>query len=350
MSRLSPVFILLVFCGSGFVQNVLSFSIQPSKTNPDTRPRLNPFVSERPVVATTTTTAAAASSALHLARGPSSGGGRRYQPIINRDDNRPPMNEEITATQLRVVTPTPKGKDEALGVMSRDEALLKAKELGGLDLILINNNSDPPVCKIVDYSKYRYMQEKKAKEVKKNSKASELKEVKMSYKIDVHDYSVRKTSASKFLKQGDRVKCTVMFRGREVQHDNLGFDLLNKMASELENVCITEGRPKREGRNLSLILTPRPELLKLLNEQRRASDKAKKQKKESVDASREAESESAHCEDNNEEEDDYDEEDDDDDNLDYDEISSIDEPKVVEHTKSKADKTLDALLGGNEFL
>jgi len=191
------------------------------------------------------------------------------------------MNEEITASQLRVVTPNPNGgKDEILGILSRAEALQKAEELGGLDLILVNNNSDPPVCKIADYSKYRYSQLKKAKEVKKNSKASELKEVKMSYKIDVHDYAVRKAAATKFLLQGNRVKCTVMFRGREVQHDKLGFELLAKLAAELEDTCVTEqGRPVREGRNLSWILTPRPEVLKRVNDQRRAHDKTKKQKK-----------------------------------------------------------------------
>ena len=216
-----------------------------------------------------------APTALFMARGPPRG--RQQAPM---KENRPPMNDEIEAPELRVVTPNPKGKDEALGIMSREDALAKASELGGLDLIMVNPNSDPPVCKIVDYSKYRYMQEKKAKEVKKNSKVNEVKEVKMSYKIDVHDYDVRKKNASKFLKQGNRVKATVMFRGREVQHDNLGFDLLEKLAGELDEICLKEGRPKREGRNLSLILQPRPEVMKALNEERRAVEKAKKKKKQ----------------------------------------------------------------------
>uniref|UniRef100_A0A7S4AQG7 Translation initiation factor IF-3 n=1 Tax=Pseudo-nitzschia australis TaxID=44445 RepID=A0A7S4AQG7_9STRA len=193
---------------------------------------------------------------------------------------KPPMNEEIPRGDLRVTTPNAKGKDDLLGVMSRDDALAKAKEMGGLDLILVNPNSDPPVCKIADYSKYRYMKEKKAKEVKKNSKATEIKEVKMSYKIDVHDYEVRKKNALKFLNQGNRVKCSVMFRGREVQHDKLGFELLDKLAEELETVCTREGRPKREGRNLSMIVTPRPEVVKQVNADRRAVDKEKKNKKE----------------------------------------------------------------------
>lgn len=197
-------------------------------------------------------------------------------------EKKPPMNDEIQAGELRVVTPNPKGKDEPLGIMSRDDALAKAKEMGGLDLILVNANSDPPVCKIVDYSKYRYMQEKKAKEIKKNSKASELKEVKMSYKIDVHDYGVRKKNALKFLNQGNRVKCTVMFRGREMQHDKLGYELLEKLAQDMEDICVKEGRPKKEGRNLSLIVSPRAEVLKQVNENRRAEEKAKKKlKKES---------------------------------------------------------------------
>lgn len=190
------------------------------------------------------------------------------------------MNEEIEAPQLRVVVPTLGGKDEALGILSRQEAMDKAADMGGLDLILINDKSDPPVCKIVDYSKYRYMQEKKAKEIKKHSKATELKEVKMSYKIDIHDYDVRKKNASKFIKQGNRVKATVMFRGREMQHDRLGFDLLDKLAEDLEDVCVREGRPKREGRNLSLILGPRAEVLKAVNEGRKTQEKEKKKKKQ----------------------------------------------------------------------
>ncbi|CAJ1959414.1 unnamed protein product [Cylindrotheca closterium] len=203
--------------------------------------------------------------------------GSRQAPV---KEYKPPMNDEIQQAELRVVTPNEKGKDEPLGVMSRSDALAKAKEMGGLDLVLVNPNSDPPVCKIVDYSKYRYMQEKKAKEVKKNSKASELKEVKMSYKIDIHDYDVRKKNALRFLNQGNRVKCTVMFRGREMQHDNLGRELLEKLAEDISDVCVKEGKCVREGRSLSLIISPRPEVLKKVNENRRAGEKAKKAQKQ----------------------------------------------------------------------
>ena len=199
---------------------------------------------------------------------------------------KPPMNDEIPFDEFRVsvpdYTPSPSGnikKDVVLGIMSKADALAKAKELGGLDVILINSDSKPVVVKIVDYSKYRYEKEKKAKEAKKNSKSSEVKEVKMSYKIDIHDYTVRIKSASKFIEQGNRVKCTVQFKGREIQHDKLGYELLDKMAEDLTKVCSMEGKPKREGRTLFCFLTPRPEVTKALNSRRKAEDKEKKNSK-----------------------------------------------------------------------
>jgi translation initiation factor IF-3 len=261
------------------------------------------------------------SSALSMARGPPRG--RRPQMVVVQ---KPPMNEGITAEELRVTTPSATGKDVILGIMSRADALAKAKEMGGLDLILVNAQSDPPVCKIADYSKYRYNLEKKAKELKKNSKATEIKEVKMSYKIDVHDYEVRKKSAIKFLKQGNRVKCTVMFRGREVTHDNLGFNLLEKLSSDLEEMCQKESRAKREGRNLSLILSPRVELLKQVNEDRKARDKAKKKLKETTKEEKLAAKNAGLAVDDEDEDDDDDEDDDyDDDDEDDDDLGSLDE-------------------------
>lgn len=208
--------------------------------------------------------------------------GRRGRPKgpLRTIEVKPPMNQEIKFDTLRVTTPNPKGKDITLGVMSKSEALEKAKELGGLDLILINENSDPPVCKIADYSKFRYMKEKKAKELKKNAKATEVKEVKMSYKIDVHDYGVRKKNAAKFLNQGNRVKCTVMFKGREIQHDKLGFELLTRLATDLEDLCSMEGKPKREGRSLSCFITPKPTVVKAINDNKRKLEKAKRKKRE----------------------------------------------------------------------
>jgi translation initiation factor IF-3 len=189
------------------------------------------------------------------------------------------MNNEIQQNELRVTIASKEGKDEILGVMSKAEALAKAQEMGGLDVILINPNSEPPVVKIVDYSKYRYMQEKKRKEKAKNSKATEIKEVKMSYKIGGHDYDVRLKAASKFIKQGNRVKLTVQFKGREVQHDRLGVDLMEKLAKDLEAICNMEGKPRREGRSLGAILTPRAEVVKALNDAKRLREKEKKKAK-----------------------------------------------------------------------
>lgn len=250
--------------------------------------------------------------------------GSRAPPV---KEYKPPMNNEIQPGDLRVVTPNEKGKDEPLGVMSREEALAKAAEMGGLDLVLVNPNSDPPVCKIVDYSKYRYMQEKKAKEVKKNSKASELKEVKMSYMIDVHDYDVRKKNALRFLNQGNRVKCTVMFRGREMQHDKLGRELLEKLAEDMSDVCQKDGKTVREGRSMSLIISPRPEVLKQVNEQRRAGEKAKKAQKAERQLRKTASKSSTDTgdDDDDEDEDDEDDEDEDDFDLESDIESSLDD-------------------------
>lgn len=252
------------------------------------------------------------------------GRGRRQQQ--QQRAPKPVMNDEITFPNVRVMAPNPLGKDEPLGIMSISEARSKAAELGGLDVILVNANSDPPVCKIVDYSKYRYMQEKKAKEVKKNSKASELKEVKMSYKIDVHDYGVRKKNALKFLRQGNRVKCTIMFRGREMQHNNLGADLLQRLATELEDTAVKEGGPRREGRQLFLILSPRPEVMREVSAERRAMEKAKKKNKFAAD---EAPQNGAQTKGS---------------------AATADKSTAQEEAKSsKADQTLDKLLGGDGF-
>jgi translation initiation factor IF-3 len=224
----------------------------------------------------TTPTAPTSSSLCAIRRG----GGRRPDGGRKVAEFVPLMNDEIKQTELRVNVSTKDGKDESLGIMSKAEALAKAKELGGLDLILINDNSVPPVCKIADYSKYRYSQEKKRKEKAKNSKATEIKEVKMSYIIGDHDYDVRLKAAMKFIRQGNRVKATVQFRGREVQHDNLGVELLVRLSTDLEDMANMEGKPRREGRTMGVILTPRAEVVKALNDAKRLREREKKKAKE----------------------------------------------------------------------
>jgi len=215
-------------------------------------------------------------------------GGRGPRGPVRQTEYKPPMNDEINHSEVRVNVATKDGKDEPLGILSKADALAKAKELGGLDLILINDNSDPPVCKIVDYSKYRYAQEKKRKEKAKNSKATEIKEVKMSYKIGDHDYTVRLKAATKFIKQGNRVKATVQFRGREIQHDKLGFELLDRLADDLEDMANMEGKPRREGRTIGAILSPTPEVVKAINDAKRQKEKDKKKAKAESLAKRDA--------------------------------------------------------------
>ena len=164
----------------------------------------------------------------------------------------PNINERIKYPQLRVVD----SDGKQLGVIDRSKALEIASQRE-LDLVLVSEKANPPVCRIMDYGKYKFEQEKKAKEAKKKSHQTEVKEVKMRYKIDKHDYNVRIGQATKFLKSGDKVKCTVIFRGREIQHSNLAETLLLKMASDLEEQSEVQQKPKREGRNMIMFLSPR---------------------------------------------------------------------------------------------
>ena len=164
----------------------------------------------------------------------------------------PNINERIKYPQLRVVD----SDGKQLGVLDRLKALEIASQRE-LDLVLVSEKANPPVCRIMDYGKYKFEQEKKAKEARKKSHQTEVKEVKMRYKIDKHDYDVRIGQATKFLKAGDKVKCTVIFRGREIQHSNLAETLLLKMANDLEEQSEVQQKPKREGRNMIMFLSPR---------------------------------------------------------------------------------------------
>ena len=164
----------------------------------------------------------------------------------------PNINERIKYPNLRVVD----SDGSQLGVISREQALEVSKDRE-LDLVLVSEKADPPVCRIMNYGKFKFEQEKKAKEAKKKSHQTEVKEVKMRYKIDEHDYQVRIGQATRFLKAGDKVKCTVIFRGREIQHTNLAETLLARMAKVLEEQAEIQQAAKREGRNMIMFLTPR---------------------------------------------------------------------------------------------
>ena len=125
-----------------------------------------------------------------------------------------------------------------------------------LDLVVVSPNQSPPVAKILNWGKYKYETEKRAKEAKKKQRIVDIKEVKMRYKIDTHDYEVRLKAAKKFLTQGNKVKVVVMLRGREMQHSHLAMDLINKFLSEFEeDAVIIEKKPMVEGRNVVMILT-----------------------------------------------------------------------------------------------
>ena len=164
----------------------------------------------------------------------------------------PKINENIRFPKIRVID----SEGEQLGILSPKEALVIAEEKD-LDLVLVSESSDPPVCRIMDYGKYKFEQEKKARAIRKKQHTADIKEVKMRYKIDEHDYQVRVNQAKRFLKSGDKVKATVNFRGREIQHVHLAQELLDRMAQDLSEMAEIQQKPKKEGRNMIMMLSPK---------------------------------------------------------------------------------------------
>ena len=171
----------------------------------------------------------------------------------NRNNrNQAIMNERIRSREVRLIDQN----GENQGVIATSKALQMAYD-ADLDLVLINPNQDPPVAKILNYGKYKYELEKKAKEAKKKQHTVDVKEIKIRYKIDTHDYQVRIKSLEKFIAQGNKVKIVVMLRGREMQHSNLAFDLANKFLQDMENMSVVvEKKPQLEGRNVTLYIAP----------------------------------------------------------------------------------------------
>ncbi|WP_341805033.1 translation initiation factor IF-3 [Paenibacillus turpanensis] len=153
---------------------------------------------------------------------------------------------------MRLVGPT----GEQLGIKPFREALQIAADQN-LDLVNVAPTAKPPVCRIMDYGKFRYEQQKKEKEARKNQKIVELKEVRFSATIDEHDYQTKLRNVLKFLKDGDKVKCSVRFRGREITHADVGQRVLERVAKEAEEVSVAERRPKLEGRSMIMILAPK---------------------------------------------------------------------------------------------
>ncbi len=140
-------------------------------------------------------------------------------------------------------------------VPTRD-AIAIAEE-AGLDLVEVSPNTSPPVCKILDYGKYKYQAQKKAAEARKNQKIIEIKEIKMRPNIDTHDYDVKMRSIRRFFEEGDKVKVTLRFRGREMAHTELGVDLLNRVKTDTIEIAKVESEPRLEGRQMVMVLSPR---------------------------------------------------------------------------------------------
>jgi len=145
---------------------------------------------------------------------------------------------------------------EMVGVVSIRDALIAAEE-AGLDLVEVSPNADPPVCKILDYGKFKYEAQKRANEARKKQKIIEVKEIKMRPNIDDNDYDVKMRSARRFLEEGDKVKVTMRFRGREMAHQDLGMNVLIKVRDDLQELAKVEQMPKLEGRQMIMVLAPK---------------------------------------------------------------------------------------------
>lgn len=171
--------------------------------------------------------------------------------VINKELR---VNEEIRAREVRVISST----GEQLGIMSLREALRRAEE-EGLDLVEVAPQAKPPVCRIMDYGKYKYEQSKKEREARKRQRVINVKEIKLRPNIEEHDLQVKVRNINRFLEDGDKVKITVMFRGRELSHPELGKELLDRIAGEVEGRAVIEREPRVEGRNMIMILAPKPD-------------------------------------------------------------------------------------------
>jgi translation initiation factor IF-3 len=165
------------------------------------------------------------------------------------------INERIRVREIRVISPD----GDQLGIMSPEEALEKARGLG-LDLVEVAPQAKPPVCRILDYGKYRYEQSKKAREAKKKQTIILLKEIKLRPKTDEHDFQFKARHVERFLRSGHKAKVTMMFRGREMVHTELGRRLLDRLADVLKAVGQVEQPAKLEGRNMTMVLAPRPDV------------------------------------------------------------------------------------------
>ena len=162
------------------------------------------------------------------------------------------MNNEIDAPKVRVVD----ANGDMVGVIAVEEGVELAYDVG-LDLVEVSPNADPPVCKILDYGKYKYAEQKKANEARKKQKTIDIKEIKMRPGIDEHDYQVKMRSVRRFLDCGDKVKMTIRFRGREMAHLDLGMKVLDRVREEIDELAKVEQFPRTEGRLMTMVIAPK---------------------------------------------------------------------------------------------
>jgi translation initiation factor IF-3 len=159
------------------------------------------------------------------------------------------INEAITASELRVIGPD----GDQIGILSRAEALLEA-ERAGLDLIEVSPQANPPVARIIDWGKYLYQKTKEQQRSRKHNKAVEVKQMRLGLKIGAHDLDIKLRKIREFLEEGHRVKIMVFFRGREMAHQELGYELLNKIVDKLQDVAVVEQQPILAGKNLGIVV------------------------------------------------------------------------------------------------
>ena len=182
----------------------------------------------------------------------------RNEPIARRPHNAPPsretgprVNDRIDSSEIRLIGP----EGHNVGVVTPARGQELADQVG-LDLVEISPNASPPVCKIMDFGKYKYEQQKRESEARKKQKIIEIKEIKFRPGTDVHDYEVKMRSVYKFLENGDKVKITMRFRGREMAHQNLGRELLERVADDVKELGKIENMPKMEGRQMTMMIGP----------------------------------------------------------------------------------------------
>ncbi len=164
----------------------------------------------------------------------------------------PRYNQFIQADKVRVID----GEGENLGVMYTRQAIEEAADVG-LDLVEVSPNADPPVCKFLDVGKYRYEAQKKANAARKTQKTQEIKEIKMRPNIDDHDYETKMRNVHRFIEDGDKVKVTLRFRGRELSHQQLGMNLLRRVQEDVAEIAKVEAYPRMEGRQMLMVLSPK---------------------------------------------------------------------------------------------